>query len=220
MQELIHPSWQNLLQDQFSETYFKALQHFIHNEYESQTCYPPTNQIFASLQNDFERTNVVILGQDPYHNPGQANGYCFSVNDDCSFPPSLRNIFKEIQTDIGTQIPASGNLEHWSKQGVLLLNSVLTVRENTPGSHAKKGWEIFTDAIIKLTSNHRQNVVFMLWGGYAKKKSKLIDASKHLILESGHPSPLSANQGLWFGNKHFSKANSYLQLHDKAPIQW
>ena len=193
---------------------------FVEAEYQNNICFPPQSQIFAALQTNFQNVKVVIIGQDPYHNSGQANGYSFSVNDDCAFPPSLRNIFKEVSADLDSEFPTSGNLQRWANQGVLLLNSVLTVRQNEPGSHAKKGWEIFTDSVIRAISDNNENIVFMLWGGYAKKKSKLIDSSKHLILESGHPSPLSANQGLWFKNAHFSKANSYLKIHGKEEIKW
>jgi len=162
----------------------------------------------------------VILGQDPYHGTGQANGLCFSVNDQVAIPPSLVNIFKEIETDLGQKAPLSGNLERWANQGVLLLNATLTVRAHQAGSHQNKGWETFTDRVIQLISQEKEQVVFILWGGYAKKKVKLIDSSKHLILTSGHPSPLSANRGYWFGNKHFSKANEYLRAKGKEPINW
>ena len=220
MKSTIHSSWQDVLSDEFSRSYFSELENFVSHEYKTTTCYPPENQIFAALATDFRKVKVVIIGQDPYHNPGQANGLSFSVNESCSFPPSLRNIFKEVNADVGTEIPENGNLDRWANQGVLLLNSVLTVRQNEPGSHARKGWEVFTDAIIKIISEEREEVVFMLWGGYAKKKVKLIDGSRHLILESGHPSPLSANQGLWFKNGHFSKANDYLKQTKKEPIIW
>ena len=220
MKSIIHNSWQHVLSDEFSKPYFSELDKFVCDEYDKNSCYPPEKQIFASLATDFSSIKVVILGQDPYHGPKQANGFCFSVNDSCPFPPSLRNIFKEVSSDIGTEIPENGNLERWARQGVLLLNSVLTVRENEPGSHARKGWETFTDAIIRIISEQNENVVFMLWGAYAKKKVKLINSTKHLILESGHPSPLSANQGLWFKNSHFSKANDYLKRNKKEPIIW
>ncbi len=193
---------------------------FVEDEYRTTTCYPPIDQIFAALQSDFNDVQVVILGQDPYHNPGQANGYCFSVNENFAFPPSLRNILKEVSDDVNAEIPENGNLERWAKQGVLLLNSVLTVRENAPGSHAKKGWEVFTDAVIKAISNEKENVVYMLWGGYAKKKVALINTQRNLVLQSGHPSPLSANQGLWFKNSHFSTANKYLVTTGKGAIKW
>ncbi len=163
---------------------------------------------------------MVIIGQDPYHGLGQANGLCFSVNDGIAFPPSLINIFKEIEQDLAIPFPQSGNLERWAKQGILLLNATLTVRESEAGSHQNKGWEDFTDAVIQRISDQKENVVFLLWGGFAKKKGSKIDRSKHCVLETGHPSPLSANRGLWFGNKHFSKANSFLTSKGKNPIQW
>lgn len=162
----------------------------------------------------------MIIGQDPYHGPGQANGLCFSVTDGISHPPSLINIFKEIETDLGTPYPKSGNLERWAEQGVMLLNATLTVRANNAGSHQKKGWEVFTDSVIKAISTHQNEVVFLLWGGFAKKKATLIDTQKHYILSTGHPSPLSANRGLWFGNKHFSQTNNYLASKGKRIINW
>lgn len=220
LKSTIHSSWQQILSDEFSKSYFAELTQFINEEYHQEICYPPRNQIFAALAGDFRDVRVVILGQDPYHNPGQANGFSFSVNENCTFPPSLRNIFKEVSADVGCEIPQHGDLSRWAEQGVLLLNSVLTVRENQPGSHSKKGWEMFTDAVIAVISKNSTNVVYMLWGGYAKKKLKLIDTRKHLVLESGHPSPLSANQGLWFNNKHFTTANTYLLNHGKSPIMW
>lgn len=220
MISLLHPSWHAVLTSEFSKSYFIDLAKFVDDEYRTANCYPPKDQIFAALQSDFNNVQVVILGQDPYHNPGQANGYCFSVNENFAFPPSLRNVFKEISDDVNAEIPENGNLERWAKQGVLLLNSVLTVRENEPGSHAKKGWETFTDAVIKAISNEKENVVYMLWGGYAKKKVSLINTQRNLVLQSGHPSPLSANQGLWFKNSHFSTANEYLVTTGKSAIKW
>ena len=217
----IHPSWKSELETEFEKDYFKELIGFVKQEYSEHKCFPPGPEIFAAFDHSvFDDTRVVILGQDPYHGNGQANGLCFSVKDGIQFPPSLINIFKEIEADLNKPLPATGNLERWADQGVLLLNATLTVRAHQAGSHQKKGWETFTDQVIKLISEHKENVVFMLWGGYAKKKAKLIDDSKHLILTSGHPSPLSANRGYWFGNKHFSKANEYLKQHDKKKIEW
>ena len=217
----INPSWKKELKPEFEKDYFKNLINFVKTEYSEHKCFPPGGEIFAAFDHsDFEKTRVVILGQDPYHGVGQANGLCFSVKDGIQFPPSLINIFKEIENDLGKSLPSTGNLERWADQGVLLLNATLTVRAHQAGSHQNKGWETFTDRVIHLISEHKENVVFMLWGGYAKKKAKLIDASKHQILTSGHPSPLSANRGYWFGNKHFSKANEYLRQHGKEEIDW
>ncbi|WBL27336.1 uracil-DNA glycosylase [Zunongwangia sp. HGR-M22] len=217
----INEGWKTHLDTEFEKDYFKNLVEFVKTEYSNFNVYPKGKHIFAAFEHSkFEDTRVVILGQDPYHGPGQANGLSFSVNDGIAQPPSLINIFKEIQTDIGSEIPQSGNLERWADQGVLLLNATLTVRAHQAGSHQGKGWEQFTDRVIEIVSAEKENVVFMLWGGYAKKKAKKIDASKHLILTSGHPSPLSANRGYWFGNKHFSKANEYLIAKGKKPIEW
>lgn len=217
----IHKSWKPLLQSEFKKTYFKELMEFVKNEYQSHTCYPPGKQIFAAFDwCAFEDLNVVIIGQDPYHGASQANGLCFSVNDDVPHPPSLMNIFKEIEADLGNSYPASGNLERWAKQGVLLLNATLTVRAHEAGSHQNKGWETFTDEVIKKISENKKRVVFLLWGGYAKQKAKLIDATKHVVLTSGHPSPLSANRGYWYGNKHFSKTNSRLEQDGLKVIEW
>ena len=217
----IHDSWKNALQNEFEKEYFDALITFVKEEYQSHTCYPPGNQIFAAFDTcHFEDVKIVIIGQDPYHGKGQANGLCFSVNDGIPFPPSLINIFKEIQSDLGQPIPATGNLERWAKQGILLLNATLTVRESQAGSHQNKGWETFTDAVIKKISDEKKDIVFLLWGGFAKKKGLKIDRNKHFVLETGHPSPLSANRGLWFGNKHFSKTNAYLKSIGKAEINW
>ncbi|MGB5666751.1 MAG: uracil-DNA glycosylase [Maribacter sp.] len=217
----IHESWKQPLKAEFEQSYFQELTSFVKNEYQLQTCYPRGKNIFAAFDHSpFENTKVVIIGQDPYHGPNQANGLCFSVNEGIPHPPSLINIFKEIETDLGKPYPKSGNLEHWADQGVLLLNATLTVRAHTAGSHQKKGWEIFTDNVIKTISKKKDGVVFLLWGGYAKKKATLIDKSKHHILASGHPSPLSANRGLWFGNKHFSKTNEILLNLGKTPIDW
>jgi len=217
----IHQSWKTYLRAEFDKTYFKDLASFVKKEYNHYTCYPPENQIFNAFDHcHFEDLKVVILGQDPYHGPGQANGLCFSVNDGIAHPPSLINIFKEVENELGTPYPKSGNLERWADQGVLLLNATLTVRAHHAGSHQNKGWEIFTDAVIEIISDQKENVVFMLWGNYAKKKGKLIDDKKHLILYSGHPSPLSANRGYWFGNGHFSKTNCLLEQVGLNPISW
>ena len=217
----IEPSWGDQLQAEFEQSYFKELIQFVTSEYAAHTCYPPAAQIFAAFDHTpFEKVKVVILGQDPYHGPNQANGLCFSVNEDIAIPPSLQNIFKEIKDDLGHEPPANGNLERWADQGVLLLNATLTVQAHEAGSHQKKGWERFTSAVIAKLSEESQGIVFLLWGGYAKKKGAAIDASKHLVLTSGHPSPLSANRGYWFGNKHFSKANEYLLQHQKCTINW
>nr|WP_319399625.1 uracil-DNA glycosylase [uncultured Carboxylicivirga sp.] len=216
----IEASWKELLNDEFEKDYFKNLTDFVRSEYQSQTIFPPAAKIFNAFDLcPVESTRVVILGQDPYHGPGQAHGLCFSVNDGVKIPPSLVNIYKEINADLGKSIPTSGNLERWAKQGVLLLNATLTVRAHQAGSHQKKGWEQFTDSVIKTIAEERENVVFLLWGAYAIKKSALIDKSKHLILTSPHPSPLSAHRG-FLGNKHFSKANEYLAAKGLNPIEW
>lgn len=217
----IEPSWKIQLQSEFEQAYFKNLTSFIKSEYAQHTCYPKGSDIFAAFDHcPFDLTKVVIIGQDPYHGPNQANGLCFSVKDDIPHPPSLINIFKEIKTDIGTPYPQSGNLERWAEQGVLLMNATLTVRAHQAGSHQKKGWEIFTDAVIQKISGEKEKVVFLLWGGFAKKKGALIDQKKHYILTSGHPSPLSANRGLWFGNRHFSKTNDLLGQTGEELIAW
>lgn len=214
-------SWKRHLSAEFDQPYFKNLAEFVDAEYSANTCYPPPEQIFSAFEHcSFDNVKVVIIGQDPYHGANQAHGLCFSVNDGIAFPPSLRNIFEELRRDLGIDISTSGSLKHCASQGVLLLNATLTVREATAGSHQNKGWEKFTDAVIQAVSNQKSNVVFMLWGGYAKKKGANIDKSKHLVLESGHPSPLSANKGHWFGNRHFSKANQYLEQHGISPIAW
>lgn len=216
----LEESWKAQLQDEFEKPYFKQLTEFVRSEYASQTIYPPAKLIFNAFdQCPFDRVKVVILGQDPYHGPGQAHGLCFSVNDGVEFPPSLRNIFKEIQADTGAPIPASGNLERWAKQGVLLLNATLTVRAHEAGSHQKKGWEQFTDSVIHLVADKLENVVFILWGNYAISKGEFINPQKHLILKSVHPSPLSANRG-FFGNKQFSTANKYLIENGKEAVKW
>ncbi|MBO0341033.1 MAG: uracil-DNA glycosylase [Bacteroidota bacterium] len=217
----IEPSWKGQLNNEFEQLYFQELTTFVKQEYQQATCYPKGKDIFAAFDHcPFQETKVVIIGQDPYHGPNQANGLCFSVKDGVPHPPSLVNIFKEIKTDMEKPYPKSGNLEHWADQGVLLLNATLTVRAHQAGSHQKKGWEQFTDAVIKTVSSELEGVVFLLWGGFAKKKSSLIDKTKHHILTSGHPSPLSANRGLWFGNQHFSKTNSLLAKMGKEPIDW
>lgn len=217
----IDKSWENCLETEFEKPYFKDLMTFVKHEYKNHECFPPELEIFNAFNYcDFNDVKVVIIGQDPYHDVGQANGLCFSVNDGVKHPPSLVNIFKELETDLGIPYPKSGNLMPWTKQGVLLLNATLTVRAHQAGSHQKQGWEIFTDAIIKTISKEKLDVVFLLWGGFAKKKIKLIDTNKHIVLESGHPSPLSANRGYWFGNKHFSKTNFQLELVGQNPIDW
>lgn len=217
----IDPSWAKKLQQEFDQPYFKQLVQFVKQEYKSNTCYPKGKDIFAAFDHSpFYETKVVIIGQDPYHGPGQANGLCFSVSDGISHPPSLVNIFKEIKTDMEKPYPESGNLERWAQQGVLLLNATLTVRAHQAGSHQKRGWEQFTDAVIKTLSQEHEGIVFLLWGGFAKKKISLIDRTKHHVLTSGHPSPLSANRGLWFGNQHFSKTNELLAKMGKPLISW
>ncbi len=217
----IHSSWQQVLESEYGKPYFQKLISFVKNEYATKRCFPLESEIFAAFNHcPFDKVKVVIIGQDPYHGFGQANGLCFSVNDGINFPPSLINIFKEIQSDIGLPIPISGNLERWAEHGVLLLNATLTVRESEAGSHQKKGWETFTDAVIQKISDEKENIVFLLWGGFAKKKGVKINRTKHHVLETGHPSPLSANRGFWFGNKHFSKTNTYLQSLGKETIKW
>lgn len=217
----IEPSWKAILSDEFEKPYFENLTAFIRSEYTEHTCYPKGSRIFAAFNAcTFENVKVVVIGQDPYHGPRQANGLSFSVNDGIAFPPSLVNIFREIQTDLNKPFPVTGNLEHWASQGVLLLNATLTVRKGEAGSHQNKGWEIFTDAVIQKISDQKNDVVFLLWGGFAKKKGAKIDRNKHHVLESGHPSPLSANKGHWFGNKHFSKTNIYLASKEKSEINW
>jgi uracil-DNA glycosylase len=217
----IHSSWQQVLESEYEKLYFQKLISFVKNEYATKRCFPLESEIFAAFNHcPFDKVKVVIIGQDPYHGFGQANGLCFSVNDGINFPPSLINIFKEIQSDLGLPIPISGNLERWADQGVLLLNATLTVRESEAGSHQNKGWEIFTDYVIQKLSDEKENIVFLLWGGIAQKKGAKINRTKHHVLESGHPSPLSANRGFWFGNKHFSKTNNYMQSLAKETIIW
>ena len=217
----IESSWKEILKEEFEKDYFNRLTEFVKNEYSGNTpIYPPAKLIFNAFDHcPFDKVRCVILGQDPYHGAGQANGLCFSVNKGIQFPPSLMNIFKEIASDIGTPIPQDGDLTRWSDQGVLLLNATLTVRASQAGSHQKRGWEEFTDAAIRQLATLRENIVFILWGSYAQKKGAFIDRTRHLVLASPHPSPLSAYQG-FFGNHHFSKANSYLAEHGKEPIIW
>ena len=220
MKVKIEDSWQQHLGEEFDKPYFEALAAFVRAEYARTTCYPPGNLIFNAFNLcPFDRVKVVLIGQDPYHEPGQAQGLCFSVNDGVQFPPSLVNIFKEIQSDIGTPIPLSGSLVRWAEQGVLLLNATLTVRAHEAASHQRRGWEEFTDAVIKKLSSEREHLVFMLWGSYAQSNERFIDTSRHLVLKSAHPSPLSAYRG-FFGNHHFSLTNMYLQKQGMQPITW
>lgn len=216
----IAPSWKEKLEPEFEKPYFEKLIDFVKHEYKTQTVYPPGKEIFKAFDScHFDQVKVVIIGQDPYHGAGQANGLCFSVHDGIRMPPSLVNIFKEIHNDLGKPIPASGDLSRWAKQGVLLLNATLTVRASSPGSHQNKGWEAFTDAVIRHISDEKKHVVFMLWGAYAQKKGEVIDRHKHHVLMSPHPSPFSADRG-FFGNKHFSKANAYLKSKGLDEIDW
>ena len=213
-------SWRLKLEKEFQSEYFDQLIDFVKSEYATQTVYPPGKEIFRAFDCcDFDTTRVVIIGQDPYHGAGQANGLCFSVRQGIRMPPSLVNIFKEIQNDLGKPFPTDGDLERWARQGVLLLNATLTVRAATPGSHQNKGWENFTDAVIKIVSEEKESVVFLLWGAYAQKKASFINPSKHMILQSAHPSPFSADRG-FFGNKHFSKTNAYLKSKGLKEIDW
>lgn len=216
----LSPEWNLLLQPEFEKPYYTALQDQVNTAYKTQTIYPPAKQVFNALQLcPFDKIKVVIIGQDPYHGPGQAHGLSFSVTDSVRKPPSLQNIFKELATDIhGFHIPESGNLEAWAQQGVLLLNAVLTVQAGLPGSHKNFGWQHFTDALIKLVSDKKEHVVFLLWGAYAIAKTELIDKDKHLILTAAHPSPLA--RGAFFGSKHFSKTNDYLIKNNLSPINW
>jgi uracil-DNA glycosylase len=216
----IHPSWKALLGTEFDKPYFHDLIAFVRSEYATQTVYPPGKEIFAAFDAcPFEDVKVVILGQDPYHGRGQANGLCFSVHDGVRMPPSLVNIFKEIHKDLGKPVPSSGDLQRWARQGVLLLNATLTVRESSPASHQGKGWETFTDSVVRCVSEKKSGVVFLLWGAYAQKKGEIIDRSRHLVLMSAHPSPFSADRG-FFGNKHFSKTNDYLRSKGLKEIDW
>jgi uracil-DNA glycosylase len=216
----IEDTWKSKLKDEFSKDYFIKLTEFIREEYRVNTIYPPASLIFNAFNLcPFGNTKAVIIGQDPYHGPGQAHGLCFSVREGIEFPPSLINIFKEIELDLGFVKPKSGNLERWARQGVLLLNATLTVRAHQAGSHQRKGWEQFTDAVISSINSEKQNIVFFLWGAYAQKKGETIDRSRHHVLESVHPSPLSASRG-FFGNRHFSRCNDYLGNHGIATVDW
>lgn len=217
----IEESWKKLLHDEFEKPYFQALTDAVRLEYAHHTCYPPGRLIFNAFNLcPFDEVKAVIIGQDPYHEPGQAHGLSFSVQDGMPFPPSLQNIFKEIVADLGLPIPMSGNLERWARQGVLLLNATLTVRAHEANSHAHLGWQQFTDEVIRLLAARREGLVFLLWGGNARSKQKMIDSCRHLVLQSVHPSPLSANRGGWFGNHHFSRCNEYLRQQGKTPIAW
>jgi len=217
----IDPTWKEQLEGEFQQAYFQQLTDAVRNEYKAGTCYPPGRFIFNAFDLcPFDRVKVVILGQDPYHEPGQAHGLSFSVMDGVPFPPSLQNIFKEIQNDLGTPIPFSGNLTRWAEQGVLLLNASLTVRAHQANSHSQLGWQLFTDAAIRALATKRESLVYMLWGSFARGKAYMIDRQKNLVLESVHPSPLSANRGGWFGQHQFSRCNAYLQEHGLEPIQW
>ncbi len=216
----IEASWKDKLEGEFQKKYFQELVAFVKAEYTNARVFPRGQQIFNAFDYcSFDNLKVVIIGQDPYHGEGQANGLCFSVNDGVKIPPSLINIFKEIEDDLGKKPPQTGNLERWARQGVLLLNATLTVRANSPGSHQHKGWEEFTDAVIRLVSDEKQGIVFLLWGSYAQAKGQIIDSSRHKVLSSAHPSPFAANKG-FFGNKHFSQANDYLVKNGKTPIDW
>ena len=222
MHSNFNPSWQAILSDEIQKSYFQDLMKEVDEEYQNQVCFPPKELIFAAFDScAFDDLKVVIIGQDPYHGINEANGLCFSVNDGIKIPPSLRNIFREMNDDLGTIFfPNSGNLERWAKQGVLLLNASLSVRIDTPNSHKHLKWATFTDAVIQKISDEKENVVFLLWGSFAQKKGAKIDRNKHFVLESGHPSPMSANQGKWFGNKHFSQTNAYLKSKGKTEMEW
>lgn len=217
----MHSSWEKILKEEFEKTYFKELTFAVDNEYQKQICFPPNELIFAAFnQFDFDNLKVVIIGQDPYHGVGEANGLCFSVNDGIAIPSSLRNIFKEVNDDLGTIfMPTSGNLERWAKQGVLLLNATLTVQKDNPNSHKQLNWNRFTDAVIQKISDKKEEIVFLLWGNFAQKKGIHIDKQKHLVLECGHPSFASVHKK-WFGNKHFSRTNQYLKKNNKEEISW
>ena len=221
MKTNINKSWNKILEKELKKDYFITLLKTTQNNYNNNTCFPEKRNIFSAFNHcSFEKLKVVIIGQDPYHGINQANGLSFSVNSNEKLPPSLKNIFLEINNDLKTTIRTNGDLADWANQGVLLLNSILSVERGKPGSHSKLGWETFTNQVIKIIAKSKKNVVFMLWGGYAKKKEKLIFENNHLILKSGHPSPLSANRGYWFGNKHFSKCNCFLEKKDIEPIEW
>ena len=216
----IEDSWRRVLQPEFDKPYFELLTDYVRQEYRTCRCYPPAGLIFNAFDRcPFDRVRVVILGQDPYHEEGQAHGLCFSVNDGVEVPPSLKNIYKEIQRDLGIPVPSSGNLQRWADQGVLLLNATLTVRAHQAGSHQGKGWEELTDAVIAALNREREHVVFMLWGSYAQRKGQFIDRRRHLVLQTSHPSPLSVYRG-FEGCGHFSKANKYLTEHGLQPINW
>jgi uracil-DNA glycosylase len=216
----IESSWKHILQPEFDKPYFTGLTDFVKNEYKTKQIFPPGKLIFNAFEQcPFDKLKVVIIGQDPYHGPGQAHGLCFSVNDGVAFPPSLVNIFKEIERDLNIPVPSSGNLIRWAQQGVLLLNATLTVEAHKAGSHQGRGWETFTDAVIRAVASHKENIVFMLWGSYAQQKGSFIDTNRHLVLKAVHPSPLSAYRG-YIGCGHFSEANRYLQAHGQQPIQW
>lgn len=217
----IEESWKAQLTPEFEKPYFSLLTQAVRQEYAAGTCYPPGKQIFNAFNLcPFDKAKVVIIGQDPYHEPGQAHGLSFSVQDGVPFPPSLQNIFKEIENDLGTPVPQSGNLSRWAEQGVLLLNATLTVRAHQANSHAQLGWQTFTDAAIRALATQREHLVYMLWGGYARGKAYMIDRTRNLVLESVHPSPLSANRGGWFGQHQFSRCNDYLRQQGKEPVEW
>jgi uracil-DNA glycosylase len=220
MEVRIESTWKERLQGEFRKTYFNDLVAFVKEEYHNEIVYPTGPEIFNAFDHcPYDKVRVVILGQDPYHGPGQAHGLCFSVPDGVRQPPSLKNIFKEIETDVGKKVPRSGNLVRWADQGVLLLNATLTVRANSPGSHQNRGWETFTDSVVSILSDDHDGLVFMLWGAYAQRKGAVIDPDKHLVLRAAHPSPFAAHRG-FFGCNHFSKANEYLLANGKEPIQW
>lgn len=216
----IEESWQNALKEEFEKPYFNALTDFVKSEYSKHTIYPKGKDIFRAFDKcSFDKVKVVILGQDPYHGPGQANGLCFSVHEGVPFPPSLVNIFKEIKEDLGKDMPPNGSLDRWAQQGVLLLNATLTVRAHQAGSHQNKGWETFTDAVVQKLATEKQGLVYMLWGSYAQKKASIVNKQENLVLKSPHPSPLSAYRG-FFGSKHFSQANTYLKELGKEQVEW
>lgn len=220
MEVKIEQKWKEVLGDEFDKNYFRELTNFVKEEYQTKTIYPPASKIFAAFDSTpFDDVKVVILGQDPYHGPNQANGLSFSVNNGIKFPPSLQNIYKELNDDLGNDIPTSGDLSHWAKQGVLMLNATLTVEATKAGSHQKKGWETFTDAVIEKLNQEKENIVFILWGSYAQKKGAKINRKKHFVIESAHPSPLSVYRGFW-GSKPFSKTNEFLISKNITPINW
>lgn len=221
MQVNIESSWQQRLAAEFDKPYFARLASFVREEYARDTCFPPGKLIFNAFNLcPFDRVKVVIIGQDPYHEPGQAHGLSFSVPDGMRLPPSLVNILREIENDLGSRPSQQGDLSRWASQGVMLLNATLTVRAHVAGSHQRQGWETFTDAVINTLNAGKEHLVFLLWGGFARSKASLIDADRHLVLQAAHPSPLSANRGGWFGNHHFSLANRYLQAHGMTPVEW